>query len=66
MESSSMAGAGPADDLWSPVKKDYEYEVEQHYGHSGITAWKEDLQETAWLQDYRSSERKPKGSAAPH
>jgi hypothetical protein len=52
--------------FWSPVKKDYEYEVEQHYGHSGITAWKEDLQETAWLQDYRASERKPKGTAAPH
>jgi len=51
--------------FWSPVKKDYEYEVEQHYGHSGITAWKEDLQETAWLQDYRSSERKPIGTAAP-
>lgn len=52
--------------FWSPVKKDYEYEVEQHYGHSGITAWKEDLQETAWLQDHRASERKPKGTAAPH
>jgi hypothetical protein len=52
--------------FWSPVKKDYEYEVEQHYGHSGITAWKEDLQETAWLQDYQASERKPKGTAAPH
>lgn len=52
--------------FWSPVKKDYEYEVEQHYGHSGITVWKEDLQETAWLQDYRASERKPKGTAAPH
>jgi len=52
--------------FWSPVKKDYEYQVEQHYGHSGITVWKEDLQETAWLQDYRSSERKPKGTAAPH
>ena len=51
--------------FWSPVKKDYEYEVEQHYGHSGITAWKEDLQETAWLQDYRSSEQKPKRTAAP-
>jgi hypothetical protein len=50
--------------FWSPVKKDYEYEVQQHYGHSGITAWKEDRQETAWLQDYRSSERKPKRTAA--
>jgi hypothetical protein len=43
---------------WSPVMKDYDYEV--HHGislnqlaaqHSGVTAWKEDLQETAWLQD---------------
>jgi hypothetical protein len=37
--------------LWCAVKKDHEYEVEQHYGHSGITLWKEDLQESAWLQD---------------
>jgi hypothetical protein len=51
--------------FWSAVKKDYEYEVEQHYGHSGITAWKEDLHETAWLQDNRPSERKPKRTAAP-
>ena len=43
---------------WSPVKKDYDYEVSSgsalnHLGarHSGITAWKEDLQESAWLQD---------------
>jgi hypothetical protein len=46
--------------FWSAVRKDYEYELEQHYGHSGITAWKEDVQETAWLQDYGPSERKPK------
>jgi hypothetical protein len=51
--------------FWSAVKKDYEYEVEQHYGHSGITAWKEDLHETARLQDNRPSERKPKRTATP-
>jgi hypothetical protein len=39
--------------FWSALKKDYEYELEQHYGHSGITAWKEDMRYTAWLQDYR-------------
>jgi hypothetical protein len=50
--------------FWSAVKKDHEYELEQHYGHSGITAWKEDVQETAWLQDYRPRERKPKRTAA--
>ena len=48
--------------FWSAVTKDREYELEQHYGHSGITAWKEDLQETAWLQDYKPSEPKPKKS----
>lgn len=50
--------------FWCAVRKDHEYELEQHYGHSGITAWKEDMQETAWLQDYRPSERKPKKTTA--
>ena len=50
--------------FWSAVREDHEYELEQHYGHSGITAWKEDVQETAWLQDYRPSERKLKRTAA--
>lgn len=42
---------------WSPVMKDYDYEVQNgtalnHLSarHSGVTAWKEDLQESAWLQ----------------
>ncbi len=39
--------------FWCAVRKDDEYEVEQHYGHSGITTWKEDALYTAWLQDYR-------------
>jgi hypothetical protein len=53
---------------WSPVKKDHEYELvrdislnqlgEQH--HSGITKWKEDMQESAWLQDSGSSNPEPK------
>jgi hypothetical protein len=51
--------------FWCAVREDHEYEVEQHYGHSGITAWKENVHETAWLQDYRPSERKPKRTAAP-
>jgi hypothetical protein len=50
--------------FWCAVRKDHEYELEQHYGHSGITAWKENLQETAWLQDYGPSEPKPKKSTA--
>ena len=43
--------------FWCAVKKDHEYEVEQHYGHSGITLWREDMQETAWLQDYGPPEK---------
>jgi hypothetical protein len=50
---------------WSPVMKDYDYEVRRGSGlnrlgaqHTGITAWKEDLQETAWLQ--ASAQRKTK------
>jgi hypothetical protein len=50
--------------FWCPVKKDDEYEVEQHYGHSGITAWKENPQWTAWLQDYEPGEQKSKKATA--
>ena len=50
--------------FWCAVKKDDEYEVEQHYGHSGITAWKENPQWSAWLQDYESSEPKSKTTTA--
>jgi hypothetical protein len=50
--------------FWCPVIKDDEYEVEQHHGHSGITAWKENSQWTAWLQDYGPSEQKPKTNTA--
>jgi hypothetical protein len=48
--------------FWCPVVKDDEYEVEQHYGHSGITAWKENMQWSAWLQDYEPSKPKPKAA----
>jgi hypothetical protein len=46
--------------FWCPVVKDDEYEVEQHYGHSGITAWRENMQWTAWLQDYEPGKPKAK------
>jgi hypothetical protein len=44
--------------FWCPVIKDDEYELEQHYGHSGITAWKENMQWSAWLQDYETGKSK--------
>jgi hypothetical protein len=50
--------------FWCPVIKDHEYEVEQHYGHSGITAWKENMQWSAWLQDYEPSKPKSKSATA--
>src|SRR5947199_10537199 len=50
--------------FWCPVKKDDEYEVEQHYGHSGITVWKENMKWSAWLQDYQTAEQKPKTATA--
>ena len=46
--------------FWCSVVKDDEYEVEQHYGHSGITAWKENMQWSAWLQDYEPAKPKSK------
>jgi hypothetical protein len=54
--------------FWCPVKNDYEYEAGRrgllgHLGghlHTGITAWKEDLQEAAWLQDNQSVKMEPK------
>jgi hypothetical protein len=50
--------------FWCPVKKDDEYEVEQHYGHSGITMWRENMQWSAWLQDYATAEQKPETASA--
>ncbi len=56
--------------FWCPVKKDVEYEVERDthlnhlagYPHTGVTSWKEDLKETAWLQP---SKAEPKASPTP-
>jgi hypothetical protein len=54
--------------FWCPVKNDPEYEAGRrgllgHLGghlHTGITAWKEDLQETALLQENQSAKAEPK------
>jgi hypothetical protein len=46
--------------FWCLVTKDDEYEAEQHYGHSGITMWRENMKWSAWLQEYQSTEEKPK------
>jgi len=48
--------------FWCPVVKDDEYEVEQHYGRSGITAWRENMPWTAWLQDYETDKEKSKSA----
>jgi hypothetical protein len=50
--------------FWCPVNKDDEYEVEQHYGHSGITVWKENMNWSAWLQEYQTVQQKPKTANA--
>ncbi len=50
--------------FWCPVIKDDEYEVEQHYGHSGITQWKENMSWSAWLQEYQTAQQKPKTATA--
>ena len=41
--------------FWCPVLRDDEYEVEQHYGHSGITVWKENMKWSTWLQEYQTT-----------
>jgi hypothetical protein len=46
--------------FWCQVRKDDEYEVEQHFGHSGITVWKENMSWSAWLQEYQTAQQKPK------
>ena len=54
--------------FWCPVKKDDEYEVEQHYGHSGITMWRENTKWSAWLQEYQTAQQTPQtaNALAPH
>jgi len=51
--------------FWCPVVKDDEYEMEQHYGHSGITMWRENMQWSAWLQDKETAENTSETAAAP-
>jgi hypothetical protein len=52
--------------FWCPVKKDDEYEVEQHFGHSGITVWKENMSWSAWLQEFQTAaQQKPNTAAVP-
>ena len=51
--------------FWCPVIKDHEYEAEQHYGHSGITMWRENMQWSAWLQDKETAENTSETAAAP-
>ena len=54
--------------FWCHVKDDHEYEAGRHFllGHvggrpnTGITAWKEDRQETAWLQERPPVKPEPK------
>ena len=54
--------------FWCHVKDDHEYEAGRHgflghlggHAHTGITAWKEDLQETAWLQEEPPAKSEPK------
>jgi hypothetical protein len=50
--------------FWCPVKMDDEYEMEQHYGRSGITMWRENMKWSAWLQDYETVEQKPETASA--
>ena len=48
-----MAGGGLQPTILVPIViKERRVESEQHYGHSGITAWKENMQWSAWLRDY--------------
>jgi hypothetical protein len=55
--------------FWCRVQEDHEYEAGRHgflghlggHAHTGITAWKEDLQETAWLQQNPPVKPEPGG-----
>ena len=50
--------------FWCPVIKDDEYEVEQHYGHSGITVWKENMKWSEWLQEYQNEDKEKEATAS--
>lgn len=59
--------------FWCPVKGDHEYEVGRRgllghlagHAYTGITAWREDLQETALLQESSPVKPEPKSKKAP-
>ena len=59
--------------FWCPVRDDHEYEIEFYpalnqlgkRSHSGITAWKEDLQRTALLQPLPPLPAKPQQKPTP-
>lgn len=54
--------------FWCPVRNDHEYELGRRgllgrlggHAYTGITAWKEDLEETARLQENQSARPAPK------
>jgi len=50
--------------FWCLVVKDDEYEVEQHYGHSGITMWRENMKWSAWLQEYQNEDKTKEATAS--
>lgn len=50
--------------FWCLVVKDDEYEVEQHYGHSGITVWKENMKWSEWLQEYQNEDETKEATAS--
>ena len=58
--------------FWCAVRKDYEYEWHRQptpfgHPHTGITAWKEDMQETAWLQEVPPIvANPPRNKSRPH
>lgn len=58
--------------FWCAVRKDFEYEWHRQptpfgHPHTGITAWKEDMQETAWLQAYQPVVTNPtRNKRRPH
>lgn len=58
--------------FWCAVRKDYEYQLRRQptpfgHSHSGITGWKEDMQETAWLQAYQPVvTNPPRNKRRPH
>jgi len=46
--------------FWCKVKKDDEYEIEQHYGHSGVTAWRRTSNGARGCRITNQAKRSPK------